>query len=139
MRSDVQSSQYSQQEYSSHFNRRSLFTEHQAVPCLQAESVNELVGARTAAAADSALAGLTGGIGATVQRLRLSALTLLAELEVWVAPKCLLLLCVTACLLWKYLLAPPACLPAMVSCLQPHVSRGCMGGSYTVCWLVFLL
>lgn len=52
--------------------------------CLQAESVNELVGARTAAAADSALAGLTGGIGATVQRLRLSALTLLAELEVWV-------------------------------------------------------
>ncbi|KAL0039327.1 hypothetical protein WJX79_003589 [Trebouxia sp. C0005] len=47
----------------------------------QAESVNELVGARTAAAADSALAGLTGGIGATVQRLRLSALTLLAELE----------------------------------------------------------
>ncbi|DBB01794.1 hypothetical protein WJX77_008352 [Trebouxia sp. C0004] len=47
----------------------------------QAESVNELVGARTVAAADSALAGLTGGIGATVQRLRLSALTLLAELE----------------------------------------------------------
>jgi hypothetical protein len=67
--------------------------------CLQAESVNELVGARTAAAADSALAGLTGGIGATVQRLRLSALTLLAELEVWVALKCLLLLNVTVCIL----------------------------------------
>ena len=49
--------------------------------------MNELVGARTAAAADSALAGLTGGIGATVQRLRLSALTLLAELEVWMALK----------------------------------------------------
>ena len=80
-----QASKYSQQECSSHSNRRSLFTDHQAVSCLQAESVNELVVARTAAAADSALAGLTGGIGATVQRLRLSALTLLAELEVWVA------------------------------------------------------
>lgn len=45
--------------------------------------MNELVGARTAAAADSALAGLTGGIGAAVHSLRLSALTLLAELEVW--------------------------------------------------------
>ena len=49
---------------------------------MQAESVNELVGARTAAAADSALAGLTGGIGARVQWLRHSALTLLAQLEV---------------------------------------------------------
>lgn len=47
----------------------------------QAESVNELVGARTAAAADSAIAGLTGGIGAMVQKLRHSALLLLAELE----------------------------------------------------------
>ena len=49
---------------------------------LQAESVNELVGARTAAAADSALAGLTGGIGALVSALRQQALILLAELEV---------------------------------------------------------
>ena len=49
---------------------------------MQAESVNELVGARTAAAADSAIAGLTGGIGAMVQKLRRSALLLLAELEV---------------------------------------------------------
>lgn len=60
---------------------------HPLYPCLtdyrlQAESVNELVGARTAAAADSALAGLTGGIGAAVHSLRLTALTLLAELEV---------------------------------------------------------
>lgn len=44
--------------------------------------MNELVGARTAAAADSAIAGLTGGIGAMVQKLRHSALLLLAELEV---------------------------------------------------------
>ena len=56
---------------------------------VQAESVNELVGARTAAAADSAIAGLTGGIGAVVQKLRRSALLLLAELEVcW--PHCCL-------------------------------------------------
>jgi len=67
--------------------------------------VNELVGARTAAAADSALAGLTGGIGATVQRLRLSALTLLAELEVWVALKC------PVVFVHNCLLALPACLP----------------------------
>ena len=44
--------------------------------------MNELVGARTAAAADSAIAGLTGGIGSMVQKLRHSALLLLAELEV---------------------------------------------------------
>ena len=49
---------------------------------MQAESVNELVAARTAAAADSAIAGLTGGIGSMVQKLRHSALLLLAELEV---------------------------------------------------------
>ena len=52
---------------------------------MQAESVNELVGARTAAAADSAIAGLTGGIGAMVKGLRRSALLLLAELEVGLA------------------------------------------------------
>lgn len=49
---------------------------------MQAESVNQLVSARTAAAADSAVAGLTGGIGAMVKNLRRSALSLLAELEV---------------------------------------------------------
>ena len=56
---------------------------HAEFSTLQAESVNELVGARTAAAADSALAGLTGGIGALVSALRKKALVLLAELEVW--------------------------------------------------------
>ena len=40
---------------------------------VQAESMNELVGARTAAAADSAIAGVTGGIGSMVQKLRRSA------------------------------------------------------------------
>ncbi len=57
---------------------------------MQAESVHELVGARTAAAADSALAGLTGGIGAMVQKLRRSALRLLAELEVTTHAFCML-------------------------------------------------
>ena len=56
---------------------------------MQAESVNELVGARTAAAADSAIAGLTGGIGSMVQKLRRSALLLLAELEVPLPHCCL--------------------------------------------------
>ena len=56
---------------------------------MQAESVNELVGARTAAAADSAIAGLTGGIGSMVQKLRRSALVLLAELEVRLPHSCL--------------------------------------------------
>ena len=56
---------------------------------VQAESVNELVGARTAAAADSAIAGLTGGIGNMVQKLRRSALVLLAELEVPLTASCL--------------------------------------------------
>ncbi|KAG2447372.1 hypothetical protein HYH02_007700 [Chlamydomonas schloesseri] len=47
----------------------------------QAESVSELVGARTAAAADSALAGLRGGVGAAVSGMRRQCLDLLAELE----------------------------------------------------------
>ena len=41
-----------------------------------------LVSARTAAAADSALAGLSGGLGAAVAEMRAAALQLLAELEV---------------------------------------------------------
>ncbi|GLC38814.1 hypothetical protein PLESTB_000713000 [Pleodorina starrii] len=47
----------------------------------QAEAVSELVSARTAAAADSALAGLQGGVGAAVSELRARCLDVLAELE----------------------------------------------------------
>jgi MnmE helical domain len=50
-------------------------------PPSQAESVAQLLGARTAAAADSALAGLSGGIGAAVSAIRSDALAVLAELE----------------------------------------------------------
>ncbi len=41
-----------------------------------------LVNARTAEAADSALAGMTGGLGAAVAAMRSDTLNLLAELEV---------------------------------------------------------
>eukprot|EP00884_Botryococcus_braunii_P011543 jgi/Botrbrau1/2038/Bobra.0047s0018.3 len=47
----------------------------------QAESVAELVNARTVAAADAAVAGLTGGLSSTVIRLRTTLLTLLANVE----------------------------------------------------------
>ncbi|KAK9814788.1 hypothetical protein WJX72_011484 [[Myrmecia] bisecta] len=47
----------------------------------QAESVAQLVDARTAAAADSALGGLAGGIGSAVSTMRHETLELLAELE----------------------------------------------------------
>ncbi|KAK9918470.1 hypothetical protein WJX75_004296 [Coccomyxa subellipsoidea] len=47
----------------------------------QAEAVAALVNARTAAAADSALAGMSGGLGAAVAAMRCDALNLLAELE----------------------------------------------------------
>ncbi|EIE18915.1 tRNA modification GTPase TrmE [Coccomyxa subellipsoidea C-169] len=47
----------------------------------QAEAVAALVNARTAAAADSALAGMSGGIGAAVAAMRSDAVNLLAELE----------------------------------------------------------
>ncbi|KAK9808444.1 hypothetical protein WJX73_006534 [Symbiochloris irregularis] len=47
----------------------------------QAEAVAQLVGARSVAAADSALAGLKGGIGSAIADLRLEALTLLADIE----------------------------------------------------------
>lgn len=47
----------------------------------QAESVAQLLDARTAAAADSALAGLGGGIGEGVRRMRVEGLTLLADLD----------------------------------------------------------
>lgn len=49
---------------------------------VQAEAVAALVNARTAAAADSALAGMSGGLGAAVAAMRCDALNLLAELEV---------------------------------------------------------
>lgn len=55
---------------------------------LQAESVAALVNARTAAAADSALAGLAGGLGAEVAAMRAETLAILAEMEV--------LLCIVA-------------------------------------------
>lgn len=48
----------------------------------QAEAVAALVNARTAAAADSALAGLSGGLGAAIASMRSDALAMLAELEV---------------------------------------------------------
>lgn len=48
---------------------------------LQAEAVAALVNARTAAAADSALAGLSGGLGAAIAAMRTDTLELLAELE----------------------------------------------------------
>ena len=49
---------------------------------LQAESVAQLVSARTPAAAGSALAGLQGGIGSVIGSLRMEAIALLAEFEV---------------------------------------------------------
>lgn len=49
---------------------------------VQAESVAHLVAARTAAAADSALAGLAGGLSTTILLLRKQLLTVLAQLEV---------------------------------------------------------
>lgn len=48
----------------------------------QAENVLQLLQARTAAAADSALAGLTDGVGRIVSDMRAECLQLLAELEV---------------------------------------------------------
>lgn len=47
----------------------------------QAESVAQLIDARTVAAADSALAGLSGALSTEVQAMRMACLALLAELE----------------------------------------------------------
>jgi tRNA modification GTPase len=47
----------------------------------QAENVLALVNARTAAAADSALAGLQGGLGQLVSELRSDVLSIITELE----------------------------------------------------------
>jgi len=47
----------------------------------QAESVAELVAARTGAAADSALAGLSGGLAEAIRALRAELVDLLAEIE----------------------------------------------------------
>jgi tRNA modification GTPase len=47
----------------------------------QAESVAQIISARTPAAADSAFAGLLGGLGATVARMRADCLAILAELD----------------------------------------------------------
>ena len=47
----------------------------------QAESVAQLVAARTVAAADSALAGLAGGLGQEVAALRAECLDVLVELD----------------------------------------------------------
>ncbi|KAL4857908.1 tRNA modification GTPase MnmE [Chlorella vulgaris] len=48
----------------------------------QAESVAQLIDARTVAAADSALAGLAGGVGQIVQAMRRECLDLLVEMDV---------------------------------------------------------
>ncbi|KAI3436570.1 hypothetical protein D9Q98_005986 [Chlorella vulgaris] len=48
----------------------------------QAESVAQLIDARTVAAADSALAGLAGGVGQIVQAMRTECLDLLVEMDV---------------------------------------------------------
>eukprot|EP00955_Chlamydomonas_euryale_P082283 363695-Chlamydomonas_euryale.AAC.8 len=48
-----------------------------------AENVLSLLQARTAAAADSALAGVRSGVGAAVSDMRDDCIRLLAELEVW--------------------------------------------------------
>eukprot|EP00192_Tetraselmis_astigmatica_P003258 CAMPEP_0117660180 /NCGR_PEP_ID=MMETSP0804-20121206/6829_1 /TAXON_ID=1074897 /ORGANISM="Tetraselmis astigmatica, Strain CCMP880" /LENGTH=553 /DNA_ID=CAMNT_0005466889 /DNA_START=229 /DNA_END=1886 /DNA_ORIENTATION=- len=47
----------------------------------QAESVEQLVSAKTASAADSAIAGLQGGIGGVVSQHRAECIAILAELE----------------------------------------------------------
>lgn len=47
----------------------------------QAEAVQQLISARTVAAADSALAGLNSGVGDVVQELRMEVLDMVAELE----------------------------------------------------------
>lgn len=47
----------------------------------QAENVLQLISARTATAADSALAGLAGGLGQLVSELRGDLLEIIAELE----------------------------------------------------------
>jgi len=47
----------------------------------QAESIPELIGARTVAAADSALAGIAGGVGKEVGEIRRECLDILAELD----------------------------------------------------------
>jgi tRNA modification GTPase len=47
----------------------------------QAESIPELIGARTVAAADSALAGIGGGVGKEVGEIRGECLDILAELD----------------------------------------------------------
>jgi hypothetical protein len=49
---------------------------------VQAESVAQLVSARTVAAADRALAGLRGGVGEAITAIRSDLISLLAALEV---------------------------------------------------------
>lgn len=49
--------------------------------CVQAENVLSLINARTAAAADSALAGLQGGLGQLVTEMRRDVLSIIVELE----------------------------------------------------------
>lgn len=69
-------------------NTPSQTVQHQA-SCLrhafarvQAESVAQLIDARTVAAADSALAGLAGGLGREVQEMRAECIDLLTEMDV---------------------------------------------------------
>lgn len=46
---------------------------------LQAEAVSQLVNARTAAAADAALAGLSGGLGSCVSTVRAAVIDVLVS------------------------------------------------------------
>lgn len=50
-----------------------------SAPGLQAEAVSQLVNARTAAAADAALAGLSGGLGSCVASVRAAVIDILVS------------------------------------------------------------
>jgi hypothetical protein len=63
-------------------SKKTLQQYRHGVSWLQAEAVSELLQARTAAAADSALAGLQGGLGKLVSTLRSRIVNILAEMEV---------------------------------------------------------
>lgn len=52
---------------------------HGVFHLLQAEAVSQLVNARTAAAADAALAGLSGGLASCVASVRAAAVDLLVN------------------------------------------------------------
>lgn len=63
-------------------NEAQFPTTMSAPPPCQVEALGSLLTARTSAAADSALAGLRGGLGELVVALRRRTLALIAEIEV---------------------------------------------------------